>query len=308
MRTLAFWFSLLLSLTTLTGCVQFKDGTRGELGHVRLSWADGVLTCLLGCDAHGTLALGATAHLQVRKPSSTEGLTASSPDDSLRVDLGTEGNLTVTALREGEGILEFYRDGELFDRFRWEVRAVQEVSVPPLRLVESSGTSVAVGISNDGTRLVGRGALELNPEATDESVAAASLTDPADALASIFAGANSEHLSIEGRAPGETMLEMEAVGGASFALPVRVFAETEVDAIELEVSYTDSEGGRTGIVSATAFVGELPLLTAPCAWSASEGARLDGAARSGRVEVAGEGEHTVTCTLGGISASTAVRL
>ncbi len=299
---------LFACLALAGGCSPGVKGTRGELGHMRVAWAYGLIPCLFGCNAEGTLALGSEARLNIRKPESIEGLTASSPDGSLDVELSGEV-VTITALRMGEGVLEFYRAGELFDRFRWEVSAAQELEMPPLRLVEATDAAVKVDLRSDGVTLLGRGGLEVVPTPENDAVFTTGLNPTSAPLVDLLAASLTNVLVVQAREPGEGILELNAAGGARFTRPVRVVAEMEVDEVQVEVvdSYRE-EGEGNAQIQATAFVEGEELLTAPCMWTASEGAVIESESRTSEARVSGNGRHTVTCTIGATSASADLQL
>ncbi len=111
-------FSFLLVLLVVSACSIGTNPSRGELDNVGLSWQDG-LGCLFGCDANGTIALGAAARFGVEDHEREPDLSVASPDGSALVTYNAStGTVVVTALEVGEIVVEFYRDGGLYDRVR----------------------------------------------------------------------------------------------------------------------------------------------------------------------------------------------
>lgn len=302
-------------LVALAGCSIGTNPSQGELGNVGLSWSDG-LSCLLGCNARGSIALGATARLQVQDvaDATRSRMTASSPDGSLVVEYDPEGSVAVTGARVGEGILEFYLDGALYDRFRWEIAPVSEVELQQELYVAVGTQGVHPLDTRDarGTDLKGRGALTSTVAPEHSEFFAGGVNPPSEgvggAIVAAFAGANYEQVWFNAFAPGEGLIQVEAEGGASFEIPVRVVADEAIDSIELDVYYYERDGSRAAGVDASASAGGNAIVTAPCSWTVTEGARLDTVDRSESADVIGDGPHTVTCTIGTTSASIDVRL
>ncbi len=307
-------FSSLLVLLVVSACSIGTDPSRGELDNVGLSWQDG-LGCLFGCDANGTIALGAAARFGVEDHEREPDLSVASPDGSALVtyDAGT-GTVVVTALEAGEVVVEFLRDGGVYDRFRWPAAPIADLELRQALVlpVGASGVHGMTVRSAGGTTLRGRGALESSVDPAFSEIFDGGVNPTPDlgsAIADAFTGSNHEQVWFQAHAPGEGTIVVDADGGARFEIPVVVVADADIDAIELDVDVFDSDGAREARVVAAARSAGRELVEAPCTWSFSDGAPVGSALdRSASASLRGTGTHEVTCTIGTTTATARVAL
>lgn len=298
-----------------SGCF-FTQPSSGELGNVELTYDEGILGCLFGCDADEPMAADSNTFLVVvnddELASEWGPFVASSENaDVLETFQDAPGDSSIRLASHAPGqarvIFEEDASGELIDRFAIDVREIGriEVSSPEFResvLVFVGGTiTVYLDLFDGSRRLKGFGGVDYELSGGLSEVEVTIVSALADAIISAFVGSTTESVRIEALELGAGGIRVTGMrGGASLDIPVEVVDESRVASVT--VSDATAEPGTYTSVSAQAFAANMDEIHSPtCEWTVEGTGVTVSSMTSSSISLTAETETSaqVSCTIGG---------
>ena len=292
------------------------DSREGELGNAEFAWDDGVLGCLFGCDAGEPMVEGGFANLRVTNASDLGDYTVGV--DGALIDAVGTSRITLEGGAAGSGKVYLDGlDGDLIDRFRIDVAAVErievnnpELFVDQLTVLAGGDAQLTVDVLGDGEHLKGYGGIEyeLIGGISESEVSLGSAL--ADAFVGALVGSNNEYVRIDAIALGAGQIRAVAVSGVELTVPVAIIDEADLTGIELQQSEAlRANSDDPSFIDAKVLAGVEPVHGAACDWSIepAEGPiTASFGSTSATLEASAPATAILTCTIGDHSADISV--
>ncbi len=314
---------LALVATLAPGCI-FTPPSRGELGKVELAYHEGLFGCIFGCDASAPVAERAHTLMLVLNDDDIPPFYVQSEAPTVMTFTQDEPGVNpihVQSFAPGQTRLIFQDEsGELIDRFPMGSHAVARIAprdddeyIDTYTIMVGGEDVIGFSLFDENEQgLAGFGGVDYAVSGgITEDVEVTLGTALGDAIASLFAGVNDEYVRIDARSVGTGQIVVTAASGATLDIPVAIVDETAVTRVLVEDDDAiDYDLSRSAF--AHAWVGDEVVHDPACVWSISPA--------DGPVQITSEhrdfvtvgsdvpGEATVTCTIGGVSASDVIRV
>lgn len=298
-----------LLLAAMAAACGPDEDTTGELGRAEFAWDDGVLGCLFGCDAAEPMVEGGFARLRVTNASDLPEYTVA-VDDGALVDASGTTVITLEGGAAGSGkVLLEGIDGELVDRFKIDVAAVERIEVSAddlyrdrLTIINGYGVQVGLDLRGEGESLKGYGGLEYELTGGISESEITLVSALADAIVGVLVGSNNEYARIDATAIGSGEVRATALSGAELVIPIQVITEADLTGVELE--QTDPlivDGEDPSFIDARFVAGAEIAQGGACQWSIDP---ADGpiaatfSSKSASLSATGAGSATLRCAIG----------